>query len=148
MYGQKEFQDAQAVLRYSGHPRGADDIDTARPEAKRLHKVIKDRMRDIYRYHSLSIPRISSSPFPSPSPQSYIYDLIRFTWNLPGTATVLAQCSNLMIWSDNDIYNDFTIAKEVCYRKRRREMWREREQGEKEMGWGEYVKRQKLNLGG
>ena len=53
VYGQKEFQDAQAVLRYSGHPReGADDIDTARPEAKRLHKVIKDCMRDIYRYHS------------------------------------------------------------------------------------------------
>ena len=41
VYGQKEFQDAQAVLRYSGHPcEGADDIDTARPEAKRLHKGI------------------------------------------------------------------------------------------------------------
>ena len=41
VYGQKEFQDAQAVLRYSGHPReGADDIDTARPEAKCLHKGI------------------------------------------------------------------------------------------------------------
>jgi phosphodiesterase/alkaline phosphatase D-like protein len=84
VYGQKEFQDAQAVLRYSGHPRGADAIDSQRPEAKRLHKVIKDRMRDIY----------------------------RFTWNLPGTATVMSQTSNLMIWSDNDIYNDFTIAKE------------------------------------
>jgi len=84
VYGQKEFQDAQAVLRYSGHPRGAEGIDESKPETKRIHKIIKNRMRDIY----------------------------RFTWNLPGTVTVLSHTSNLMIWSDNDIYNDFTIAKE------------------------------------
>jgi hypothetical protein len=50
VYGQKEFQDAQAVLRYSGHPRGSEGIDSTKPEAKRLHKIIKNRMRDIYRF--------------------------------------------------------------------------------------------------
>jgi phosphodiesterase/alkaline phosphatase D-like protein len=84
VYGEKEFKDAQALLRYSGFPRGAESVESEKPDIKRLHKTIKDRMRDIYRY----------------------------TWNLPGTATVLSHCSNLMIWSDNDIYNDFTIAKE------------------------------------
>eukprot|EP01111_Echinosteliopsis_oligospora_P002175 TRINITY_DN1316_c0_g1_i2.p1 TRINITY_DN1316_c0_g1~~TRINITY_DN1316_c0_g1_i2.p1 ORF type:complete len:327 (+),score=58.67 TRINITY_DN1316_c0_g1_i2:103-981(+) len=87
VYGQKEFQDAQAVLRYSGLSRTSDASGASNVHDKnirRLHKQIKDRMRDIY----------------------------RFTWNLPGTATVLSHTSNLMIWSDNDIYNDFTIAKE------------------------------------
>lgn len=59
MYGQKEFQDAQAVLRYSGHPRGADGIDEAKPDVKRLHKVIKDRMRDIYRFASFLLPSLT-----------------------------------------------------------------------------------------
>ena len=51
-----------------------------------------------------------------------------------------------MIWSDNYIYNDFTIAKEVCERKRGKDMWRKREEGEKEVGSRVDVKGQKLNL--
>lgn len=49
VYGQKEFQDAQAVLRYSNTPRGADASGTTDKNVLRLHKTIKDRMRDIYR---------------------------------------------------------------------------------------------------
>ena len=32
----------------------------------------------------------------------------RYTFNLPSTRAALAQSSHLMIWSDNDIANDFT----------------------------------------
>lgn len=48
MYGQDEFIDAQAILRYS-----RISANPSTPEQKkdlhRLHKQIKDRMRDIYR---------------------------------------------------------------------------------------------------
>eukprot|EP00026_Physarum_polycephalum_P011534 Phypoly_transcript_11768.p1 GENE.Phypoly_transcript_11768~~Phypoly_transcript_11768.p1 ORF type:complete len:348 (+),score=46.99 Phypoly_transcript_11768:132-1175(+) len=84
VYGWKEFEDAQAILRFSNIPRCAEILSGDPKMVRKIHKAIKDRMRDIY----------------------------RFTWNLPGTRTVLAKCSNLMIWSDNDIYNDFTIAKQ------------------------------------
>jgi len=43
--------------------------------------------------------------------QNRLADIYRFTWNLPRTAKSLASGSHLMIWSDNDLYNDFTIAK-------------------------------------
>jgi len=114
VYGQDEFIDAQAVLRYA-----SEKMDVNKPASSQtpdelyqthlLHKQIKDRMRDIY----------------------------RFTWNLPFTASVLANSSHLMIWSDNDLYNDFTIAKEYgkgleplmiklgqqVYREYQRQLW-------------------------
>jgi len=34
----------------------------------------------------------------------------RFTWGLPATRSVMAQSSHLMLWSDNDVANDFTEA--------------------------------------
>ena len=51
VYAWKEFQDAQAMLRYSGIPRGTDGVTSSEAEVKRLHKVIKDRIRDVYRYN-------------------------------------------------------------------------------------------------
>jgi len=64
-------------------------------------------------------------------------DIYRFNWNLPRTARSLANGSHLMIWSDNDLYNDFTIAKEgskalsnamihfghLSYRAYQRQLW-------------------------
>ena len=38
-------------------------------------------------------------------------DVYRRAWNLPRTRQVLASCSHLMIWNDEDIYHDFTIAR-------------------------------------
>ena len=32
----------------------------------------------------------------------------RYVWNLPSTRAVLAKSSHLMLWSDNDVANDFT----------------------------------------
>jgi hypothetical protein len=49
VYAWKEFQDAQAVLRYSGYPRGTESVTSTEAEIKRLQKTIKDRLRDIYR---------------------------------------------------------------------------------------------------
>lgn len=108
VYGQDEFVDAQAILRYanlSETPKNAEE----QKELYRLHKSIKERMRDVYRY----------------------------TWNLPFTQRALSQSSHLMIWSDNDLYNDFTIAKEdgkalepimiklgqEVYREYQRQLW-------------------------
>jgi len=110
VYGWKEFEDAQAILRYSGIPRGAESAYSDDPNIKYLCDKIRHRIRDIY----------------------------RFTWNLPGTNVVLSHCSNIMIWSDNDIYNDFTIAKQAgedgiepimlhlahqVYREYQRQLW-------------------------
>jgi len=64
-------------------------------------------------------------------------DIYRHTWNLPFTQFVLSRSSHLMIWSDNDLYNDFTIAKEdgkplepimiklgqEVYREYQRQLW-------------------------
>eukprot|EP01103_Thecamoeba_quadrilineata_P005838 TRINITY_DN1558_c0_g1_i1.p1 TRINITY_DN1558_c0_g1~~TRINITY_DN1558_c0_g1_i1.p1 ORF type:complete len:551 (+),score=132.59 TRINITY_DN1558_c0_g1_i1:55-1707(+) len=65
-------------------------------------------------------------------------DIYRFTWNLPHTAGNLALGQHLMIWSDNDLYNDFTIAKtehgttlanlmihygHLAYRRYQRQLW-------------------------
>jgi phosphodiesterase/alkaline phosphatase D-like protein len=64
-------------------------------------------------------------------------DIYRFNWNLRKTAQCLANGSHLMIWSDNDLYNDFTIAKEgskalsnamihyghLSYRAYQRQLW-------------------------
>jgi len=62
-------------------------------------------------------------------------DVYRFTWTLPFTAHCLARCPHYMIWSDNDIYNDFTIAEGVAptliklgqqtYRLYQRALWDE-----------------------
>jgi hypothetical protein len=49
VYAWKEFQDAQAILRYSGYPRGTESVTSTEAEVKRLQKAIKDRLRDIYR---------------------------------------------------------------------------------------------------
>jgi phosphodiesterase/alkaline phosphatase D-like protein len=35
----------------------------------------------------------------------------RYVWNLPSTRATLAKSSHLMIWSDNDVANDFTEKK-------------------------------------
>jgi phosphodiesterase/alkaline phosphatase D-like protein len=70
--------------------------------------------------------------------QGRLADIYRFTWNLPRTAKSLASGSHLMIWSDNDLYNDFTIAKSdsgaaienlmihyghLVYRRYQRQLW-------------------------
>jgi hypothetical protein len=71
--------------------------------------------------------------------QGRLADIYRFTWNLPRTAKSLAAGSHLMIWSDNDLYNDFTIAKNestgaslenlmihfghLVYRRYQRQLW-------------------------
>jgi len=69
--------------------------------------------------------------------QNRLADIYRFTWNLPDTAECLAHASHLMIWSDNDLYNDFTIAREgnkplsnamlhygqLTYRAYQRQLW-------------------------
>eukprot|EP00742_Colponemidia_sp_Colp-10_P001884 GILJ01002015.1.p1 GENE.GILJ01002015.1~~GILJ01002015.1.p1 ORF type:complete len:541 (-),score=74.39 GILJ01002015.1:115-1698(-) len=76
---------------------------------EKVFEKVRDRLRDIYRY----------------------------TWNLPHTAYVLAHCAHSMIWSDNDIYNDFTIARvngkelepkmlvlaQQVYREYQRQLW-------------------------
>jgi hypothetical protein len=38
-------------------------------------------------------------------------DVYRRTWNLPRTQQVLASCSHLMIWNDEDIFHNFTMAR-------------------------------------
>ena len=38
-------------------------------------------------------------------------DVYRRTWNFPRTKQVLANCSHLMIWNDQDVYHEFTIAR-------------------------------------
>lgn len=38
-------------------------------------------------------------------------DTYRYTWNLDSCMALLAQSSHLMIWSDNDVANDFTKKK-------------------------------------
>jgi len=65
-------------------------------------------------------------------------DIYRFQWNLPHTAGTLAAGQHLMIWSDNDLYNDFTIATNdqgaslsnimihyghLAYRRYQRQLW-------------------------
>jgi len=65
--------------------------------------------------------------------QNRLGDIYRFTWNLRHTAKCLATGSHLMIWSDNDLYNDFTIAKDISplmihvgqlvYRRYQRQLW-------------------------
>jgi len=65
--------------------------------------------------------------------QNRLGDIYRFTWNLVHTARSLATGSHLMIWSDNDLYNDFTIAKDISplmihvgqlvYRRYQRQLW-------------------------
>jgi len=65
--------------------------------------------------------------------QNRLGDIYRFTWNLVHTARSLATGSHLMIWSDNDLFNDFTISKDVSplminvgqlvYRRYQRQLW-------------------------
>eukprot|EP01120_Amphizonella_sp_Union-15-10_P002908 TRINITY_DN131_c0_g1_i5.p1 TRINITY_DN131_c0_g1~~TRINITY_DN131_c0_g1_i5.p1 ORF type:complete len:520 (-),score=128.09 TRINITY_DN131_c0_g1_i5:67-1626(-) len=66
--------------------------------------------------------------------QQRLADIYRFTWGLGHTAKSLARGSHLMIWSDNDLYNDFTITKDdlaplqihlghMVYRRYQRQLW-------------------------
>eukprot|EP01120_Amphizonella_sp_Union-15-10_P002906 TRINITY_DN131_c0_g1_i3.p1 TRINITY_DN131_c0_g1~~TRINITY_DN131_c0_g1_i3.p1 ORF type:complete len:520 (-),score=124.06 TRINITY_DN131_c0_g1_i3:66-1625(-) len=66
--------------------------------------------------------------------QQRLADIYRFTWGLGHTAKTLAHSSHLMIWSDNDLYNDFTITKDdlaplqihlghMVYRRYQRQLW-------------------------
>jgi len=106
VYAQKESTDAAAVCRHSDH----GDFECEKEKARRLTKTLdkaRNRLADVY----------------------------RFTWGLPYTAKVLANVPHLMIWSDNDIFNDFTIAEDCppvlvklgqqCYRLYQRALWDE-----------------------
>jgi len=104
VYAQKESMDAAAICRHT-------DLHDAEDEAERRKRILKtfngarNRLSDVY----------------------------RFTWSLPYTAKVLAHVPHLMIWSDNDIFNDFTIAEgaspllvklgQQCYRMYQRALW-------------------------
>jgi len=70
--------------------------------------------------------------------QNRLADIYRFNWNLPHTAKCLAAGTHFMMWSDNDLYNDFTIAKgdtgkglaptmihlgHLVYRRYQRQLW-------------------------
>jgi len=104
VYAENESVDAAAIFRH------ADFADAANPEHEfrkfaEVFKKAQNRLRDVY----------------------------RFTWNLPFTQKVLSSVPNLMIWSDNDIYNDFTIAPgasqilikigQEVYRNYQRQLW-------------------------
>jgi hypothetical protein len=66
--------------------------------------------------------------------QNRMADIYRFNWNLHHTAQTLANASHLMMWSDNDILNDFTIATgddmplmihigHTVFRRNQRQLW-------------------------
>ena len=65
-------------------------------------------------------------------------DVYRSAWNLPRKRAVLSSCSNLMIWSDKDVFEDFTTAQDArgdpispdmirlahqVYREYQRQLW-------------------------
>eukprot|EP00666_Eupelagonemidae_sp_cell4sb_P004968 gene4968-739_t len=43
---------------------------------------------------------------------SRLRDAYRDTWGFPGVRRALAHASHLMLWSDNDVANDFTVLKD------------------------------------
>jgi len=104
VYAEKESVDAAAVFRHCDSPDHPDQEQKLKL-FKRTFKRAENRLRDVYRY----------------------------TWTLPYTASVLSTVPHLMIWSDNDIFNDFTIAKGaspvlICigqktYREYQRALW-------------------------
>jgi len=106
VYAQKESMDASAIYRHGDF----HDAETEEERSKRLVKTFiqaRNRLSDVY----------------------------RFTWSLPYTQRVLAHVPHFMIWSDNDIFNDFTIAEgaspllvklgQQCYRLYQRALWDE-----------------------
>jgi len=105
VYAEKESIDAAAVFRHSNHNDFANGSVEQTKALKKIYHRAQDRLRDVYRY----------------------------TWGLPYTAKVLRTCPHLMIWSDNDIFNDFTIAKgaspllihlgQQTYREYQRALW-------------------------
>eukprot|EP00913_Durusdinium_trenchii_P035816 g33515.t1 len=49
-----------------------------------------------------------------------LQEAYRQTWSFPATSLTLEQTSNLMMWSDNDVLNDFNTAD---YRMYQRQLW-------------------------
>ena len=106
VYAQKESMDASAIYRHADF-HDAEDAEDRKKRILKTFNQARNRLSDVY----------------------------RFTWNLPYTAKVLAHIPHYMIWSDNDIFNDFTIAEgaspllvklgQQCYRLYQRALWDE-----------------------
>merc|ERR1711976_19055 len=104
VYAQKESMDASAIYRHADY-KDEEDEQIRMKKALRTFETARNRLSDVY----------------------------RFTWSLPYTAKCLAHVPHLMIWSDNDIFNDFTIAEGIspilvklgqqCYRLYQRALW-------------------------
>lgn len=106
VYAQKESMDASAVYRHADFHDAEDDVERKKRLIKTFQQA-RNRLSDVY----------------------------RFTWGLPYTRKVFAHIPHFMIWSDNDIFNDFTIAEgasplliklgQQCYRLYQRALWDE-----------------------
>eukprot|EP01062_Namystynia_karyoxenos_P025341 TRINITY_DN19957_c0_g1_i1.p1 TRINITY_DN19957_c0_g1~~TRINITY_DN19957_c0_g1_i1.p1 ORF type:complete len:882 (+),score=242.94 TRINITY_DN19957_c0_g1_i1:86-2647(+) len=78
-----------------------------------VYTCMNDHLEWCYRYYEL-MERADTDAMKEKLRQKSIgrlRDAYRDTWTFPGVRRALAHASHLMLWSDNDVANDFTVLK-------------------------------------
>jgi len=78
-----------------------------------VYTCMNDHLEWCYRYYELMERTTNESMKEKLREKSVerLRDAYRDTWTFPGVRKALAHASHLMLWSDNDVANDFTVLK-------------------------------------
>eukprot|EP01065_Artemidia_motanka_P018797 TRINITY_DN2213_c2_g1_i1.p1 TRINITY_DN2213_c2_g1~~TRINITY_DN2213_c2_g1_i1.p1 ORF type:complete len:803 (+),score=334.43 TRINITY_DN2213_c2_g1_i1:47-2410(+) len=90
------------------------DCDVVLHCGDQVYTCMNDHLEWCYRYYEL-MEKAESEPMREKLREKSIErlrDAYRDTWTFPGVRRALAHSSHLMLWSDNDVANDFTVLKD------------------------------------